>query len=108
LARAQPALPTVYPPPEYDKPYEVLLITHRLATQEEVRKVCPSSNFNVFIACTWRIQNGCLVIMVSDEVIQSYKLTPETVLRHEIGHCHGWPANHPGAIVVRAGEEASR
>jgi len=43
LARAQAALPNVYPPPEFDKPYEGYLILKRPATEEEVKGHCHPS-----------------------------------------------------------------
>jgi hypothetical protein len=36
--------------------------------------------------------NSCLVVTIDREF---KKATPEAVLRHEIGHCNGWPADHP-------------
>ncbi|TIO15638.1 MAG: hypothetical protein E5X86_19920 [Mesorhizobium sp.] len=37
-------------------------------------------------------KTSCTVIVIS----KPYALaTPRAVLRHEIGHCNGWPADHP-------------
>jgi hypothetical protein len=99
-ASAQTALPTVLPPVEFDRPFEGVLMMQRLEDEATVRRVCPSSNLGVALGCAYRHREGCLIIMVPDEVIRSYKLSPETVLRHEIGHCHGWPADHKGARVT--------
>jgi hypothetical protein len=110
-AHAQTALNSVYPPPEYDKPFEGFIINRRLQTEDEMRDVCPlTRNMPVAIGCAIRINEGkgCVIIMVADEVILSYRITPEMVRRHEIGHCNGWPSTHPGAIVVRPGDEARK
>jgi len=100
VAHAQKALPTVLPPEEYDRPFDGILLTQRLKTEAEIRKVCPSSTLAAALGCAQKIREGCLIIMVDDEVIRKYHLTPETVLRHEMGHCNGWPPNHQGARVI--------
>lgn len=43
-------------------------------------------------ACARRVGLECHVWY------QDGKLTAE-LLRHEIGHCNGWPADHPGAKI---------
>ena len=101
LARAQAALPNVYPPPEFDKPYEGYLILKRPATEEEVKGHCHHP-VPYYIGCASRVWDGkvCAVFIVADEVLAKYGLKLEGVPRHEIGHCHGWPKTHPGAIRV--------
>lgn len=39
-------------------------------------------------ACTARIDDVCYIFAIRG------KLTPN-LLRHEIGHCNGWPGDHP-------------
>gem|GEM_PF-1789755 len=94
------ALPTVLPPEEYDRPFDGILLTHRLNTAAEIRKVYPQGNLGVALGCVWKLREGCLIVMVADEVIRSYKLDPDTVRRHEMGHCIGWPPSHQGARVI--------
>ena len=93
--------PTSTHPPEFDKPYEGYLILKRPATEEEVKAHCP---YDVLyhIACASTAWDGrvCAVFIVADEVLAKYGLKLEGVLRHEIGHCLGWPKDHPGAIRV--------
>jgi hypothetical protein len=79
------ALPTVLPPEEYDRPFDGILLTHRLNTAAEIRKVYPQGNLGVALGCVWKLREGCLIVMVADEVIRSYKLDPDTVRRHEMG-----------------------
>jgi hypothetical protein len=31
------------------------------------------------------------------EIVRAAGYIPAIVLRHEIGHCNGWPKEHPGA-----------
>jgi hypothetical protein len=94
LAHAQKALPTVLPPEEYDRPFDGILLTHRLNTAAEIRKVYPQGNLGVALGCVWKLREGCLIVMVADEVIRSYKLDPDTVRRHEMGALH-WLATQP-------------
>ena len=41
-------------------------------------------------ACAVRRDGTCFIFAMRG------KLTPD-LKRHEIGHCNGWPADHPGA-----------
>ena len=33
--------------------------------------------------------------MVDDDVMRKWGWTTGMLLRHEIGHCNGWPGDHP-------------
>lgn len=49
------------------------------------------------LACAWRTKIGCTVIM---PVVGPGGVTQRSFdifLRHEFGHCNGWPSNHGGA-----------
>jgi hypothetical protein len=39
----------------------------------------------------------CAIVMAPDDVITKAGFPPALVLRHEIAHCNGWPADHRGA-----------
>jgi hypothetical protein len=101
------------PPAEYDIPYTGILMIQRLPI-EQVHKVCSP----IQLACAmvvsttpdpnggpgrWQINlNGnraaCLIIMPSDEYIRQHtSQDPKEALRHETGHCNGWPADHPNS-----------
>lgn len=99
------------PPPEYDIPYTGVLMIQRLPI-EQVHKVCaPTRLACAMVVSTipdpnggpgrWRINiNGnraaCLIIMPSDDYIRQHTAQdPKETLRHETGHCNGWPADHP-------------
>jgi hypothetical protein len=87
------------PPVEYDNPYRGTWIVVRLPTIEAVKSAC-NKNRDV-LACGGLVGNVCLIHMVSDKVLQSRELTYAMVLRHEIGHCNGWGADHAGARTVK-------
>jgi hypothetical protein len=63
---ATPRMPsTVLPPVEFDRPFHGLLMVQHLKTEAEVSKVCPTSNLKVFLACSYKLRDGCLIIMVA-------------------------------------------
>jgi hypothetical protein len=90
------------PPEEFDHPFDGSLRVVRLQTQQEVRQNCPNMTFILPVAsgCSvkWKsLPRLCYVFMVSDDEIKAAGYDPEIVLRHEIGHCNGWPSDHKGA-----------
>ena len=88
----------VLPPVEYDKPYQGELTMLRVKDQDAVRKYCPSVPFaGAALACAYPGGEECLVVMVSDRIIELAGWTTDIVRRHEIGHCNGWPKDHRGA-----------
>ena len=42
--------------------------------------------------CAWADAESCIVF-AADETYKG--ASTEAILRHEIGHCNGWPAHHP-------------
>ena len=96
------------PPVEYDKPYEGVLITQRLPI-DQLHKICAPYQ----LACTMPISTGpngigwrlgfdgnrvaCLMILPPDSYILEHHQDPKEVLRHELGHCNGWPSDHPNS-----------
>jgi hypothetical protein len=81
------------PPPEYDHHYEGALKITVVETFPELAVFCGKVSS---VACARRLDGGnkCLVYMVKEELLRAHS-TREITLRHEIGHCNGWPANHP-------------
>lgn len=86
----------VLPPAEYDHAYPGELI---VVQSEAAVKRCPEGPFafKPVLGCSFRREDRCLVILAPDDMIRRYGWTTAIVKRHEIGHCNGWPANHPGA-----------
>jgi hypothetical protein len=84
------------PPSRYDRPYEGKLTVVKENDYNLVRHVC--SDVPNAIACSYQTFDtatgkpiACLIMLgpaAHDD---------ERVMRHEIGHCGGWPADHPGA-----------
>ena len=55
--------------------------------------------------CSVRIAYVCQIFLLDDEWLERFGLTYKTVLRHEIGHCDGWGADHAGGWTPELGEE---
>jgi hypothetical protein len=87
------------PPAEYDHPYQGKLEVVT-GTQEQTRNVCGHPN-EIFIGgCAVPNANGpntCTIFRVRDEELKLMNWTANLVMRHEIGHCNGWPEDHRGA-----------
>jgi hypothetical protein len=86
----------ILPPPEYDHHYDGALKITVAETFAELADFCGRALKN---ACAKHIDGGdrCLVYMIKEELLQ---WTREIVLRHEIGHCNGWPGDHPGMLPL--------
>jgi hypothetical protein len=75
------------PPPQYDHPHKGAVIRWR--SYADVKAICHGGE-----ACAFRIawdNHSCLII--------AYHNSPygdANILRHEMGHCNGWPADHRG------------
>jgi len=93
--------PTWNPPARFDFPYRGELLVRRIP-QRDVAEACRIlfMLYSVHAKASME-QRGCSIVTSSNSCLvvtvdQTYKkATPESVLRHEMGHCNGWPANHP-------------
>jgi hypothetical protein len=107
-ALADPPLPPVLakyftlPPVEFDHPFpgNVRIVPLPI---EEVQRNCPQTSM-IIVACSYtdRVWNDCIVY-VYDLAAKAARVL-EPLLRHEIGHCNGWPADHPNARDPNTGE----
>jgi hypothetical protein len=99
LATATTAQAQLLPPPQYDHEFPAQLTVETVATQAELARICPNAAARTpnMIGCAIRANDGssCRIILVPDSIIQALHSTRSRILRHEIGHCNGWPADHP-------------
>jgi hypothetical protein len=108
-----PRGPGILPPLEYDRPYPGKLVVVR-GDMDYMRATCPKvENYPFALGCSYRLTGGelgvCLVIIADEETLKvgrhknyGHTWSYNVVLRHEIGHCLGWPANHDGARPLPA------
>jgi hypothetical protein len=104
-AHAQTAIPEPQvdslPPLEYDRPYSGTLTIER-GDKDFMEKNCPKSPlFVIPVACAY-FPNGpsvpqCHIIIANDDILKQMQRPYNLVLRHEVGHCNGWPKDHVGA-----------
>jgi hypothetical protein len=89
----------ILPLAEYDHYYEGDLTIKMVATLEELRAICQMDQPQL-LACTLRNLNSCVIVLVNDEVMRKRSWTTGMLLRHEMGHCNGWPGDHPGERAI--------
>lgn len=75
------------PPAEYDHPYEGSVSITRM-DEDTIFSKCDS------IGCSWR-GTPCIIYIANADVLKIYEVDEYEVLRHEMGHCNGWPGTHP-------------
>lgn len=80
------------PPGRYAQEYRGALIEHRLPP-EQVPAACERLiGLNANLGCAlWG--NGFCTIVIIDHEHRNTK--PAAVREHELGHCNGWPGDHP-------------
>jgi hypothetical protein len=105
IVPSKPTLPVksfpILPPVEYDHYYEGDLTINMVNTLEELYAACGMQT-RFLLACSSHTRTACLITMVKDEVMRSIGWTTGLLLRHEIGHCNGWGADHAGQRAVTA------
>ena len=81
-------------PLKYDKPYTGKLIIRRLETEEEIVTICPKANTKTACAMHSVDLSVCYLFIANDKVPKKYDTSYAFALRHELGHCNGWSAEH--------------
>jgi hypothetical protein len=84
----------ILPPLEYDYPYEGKLTIQRVNTVAELQDACNVTKW--LLGCSRPGATSCHIVLVADDVIRKWGWTPELMMRHEMGHCNGWPGDHRG------------
>lgn len=78
------------PPARYDHPYRGRLQTY-YGGSEWLAFECRTGG-RVIGGCALRARKGQCSVYINSDFDKEYQ---KAVLRHEIGHCNGWPRNHP-------------
>ncbi|MBB5663267.1 hypothetical protein GGE68_001443 [Rhizobium leguminosarum] len=89
------------PPARFDHTYSGRLMLTQLP-QSKMQKACQqlfakyglkdTTSFQQH-GCAKAFPDRCIVITIDKTYMGA---TPDAVLRHELGHCNGWPGDHPG------------
>jgi hypothetical protein len=98
------------PPLKYDHRFPDRLLIIDAGDQDMLRRMChkPEAPFgSLWTGCAippsspglygFITEADCVIILASESDIERTGWTLNLAIRHEIGHCNGWPANHPGA-----------
>ena len=93
-AQAQYTNSNGLPPIEYDHPFKGKLVLETV-TLDELRLRCRTV-FPTTRACTFPGTGWCKIVMADD--VHGWK--SRMLMRHEVGHCNGWPGTHFGARVA--------
>jgi len=80
------------PPPQYDHPYHGHVIEQRLSPLQ-MMLTCHGPGES----CAWVDGGVCHIALPAGE--KDRRLLA-LIRQHEIGHCNGWPAHHPGGRRV--------
>ncbi len=87
------------PPPAYDQPYQGRLQV-RHGTLTEVEHVCHTMEGIVSayraLGCAKKFKTSCFVMIPKIGGKVTARMQAQ-IRRHEIGHCNGWAAHHPGS-----------
>src|SRR5262245_37432859 len=95
----RPKLYMILPPAEYDHFYDGDLTIKIVPDLISLRAACGTDK-ETMLACAMRNAKGCVIYMVEDRVMRERGWNTGLLLRHEIGHCNGWPGDHPGQRPV--------
>lgn len=80
------------PQAPFDHPYPGTLI--EIVGNQAVAQACPP----LALACSIRLPfDTCVVVLPAPVSARTAAL----LRRHELGHCNGWPADHPDYLVAR-------
>jgi len=98
------------PPLEYDHPFAGRLFVMVGSGQMWMRDLCKQEWPIWLFGCAVVSKNDpwarvlepdgkadCIVIQATEAFIEARGSTLNLVMRHEIGHCNGWPGDHRGA-----------
>jgi hypothetical protein len=89
------------PPPQYDVAYVGKLEILRYIYIEELRAICDARDHESrVVACAERKDHSCTIHLGPYEKLIATGHTFASIMRHELGHCNGWSAQHEQAQWV--------
>lgn len=94
----------ILPPIEYDHPFAGAVKIEIVATRNDLKTFCGGAFIaGLTLGCSRHHGDVlCHVVLVDEKIIKEQGWTKELMLRHEIGHCNGWGADHAGQRVFNA------
>jgi len=83
------------PPIEYDHPVTRAVEVIDVASTEEMRKICHRTDGAIIVGCA-DVHDPTICRIYLAPIPEWAGITRNVNLRHELGHCNGWSADHPG------------
>lgn len=90
-----PSWPTI-PPEQYDHFFYGELTITIVASIDELLIQCAPTAVRRTLGCSLLRQGKCRIVLLDDKLIRAANWNTGLILRHEMAHCNGWPADHPG------------
>jgi len=90
--RRELTMPMLLPPSQYDHPPQIPVI-EKVLPWNELQRLCRASERPIYNGTGYGVW-GCAT--VKDGKCYVARLDVPGVKRHELGHCNGWPKDHPG------------
>src|SRR5262245_15516696 len=87
------------PPPEYDHLYDGELHVADDLDLQVMRFVCGTPA----VGCAVRNQPApghCIIFLARESDLAKSGHSMQTIRRHEVGHCNGWPQDHSGGVLA--------
>lgn len=94
----------ILPPIEYDHPFAGTVKIETVPARNDLKTFCSIAFIaGLTLGCSRRHGDVlCHIVLVDEKIIKEQGWTRELMLRHEIGHCNGWPGDHPGQRAFNA------
>jgi hypothetical protein len=89
--------PNELPPPQFDHATKKPVTVVDVASEAELRERCGWTTrdvHSILVGCSAPSEVICKIFLGPPQTERT-GVTRNVVLRHEIGHCEGWPADHP-------------
>jgi hypothetical protein len=86
------------PPARFDRAFAGKLTVQEVSAGQ-VERMCAAAGPRNSGCAFWDLGGAggdrCTIVIAPEAELRAKGATRAGVLRHEIGHCNGWPAHHP-------------
>jgi hypothetical protein len=95
--------PNQLPPAQFDHPVLNPVEIVDVATEDRLRTLCgwPAKDNMILVGCAATLPTLCR-IYVGPPRTRETGITRNLIIRHEMGHCSGWPKDHSNPLAKGA------
>jgi hypothetical protein len=90
--RKELTMPMLLPPSQYDHPPQIPVI-EKVVPWNELQQLCRARERPIYNGTGYGVW-GCAIVKGGKCYVA--RLDVPGVRQHELGHCNGWPKDHPG------------